>query len=141
MGNLAALATNEVLDKVLGANSEMLDVRVAMDQAHEAAWKATEPRTLELSRLLVALLLHCDAEYVAKLSTAGFGEIGIDETRVYSIEDARTFLAGEGLDVDALAKEVEGTFISGFSLRARTPIYRTTTILSAVSAIRFSTLS
>jgi alkylhydroperoxidase family enzyme len=62
VGNLAALPTNEVLAKVLGANAALLDVRHAMDQAHEAAWKATEPRTLELSRLLVALLLHSDAE-------------------------------------------------------------------------------
>jgi hypothetical protein len=40
--------------------------------------------------------------------------------RVYGIEDARTFLAGEGLDVEALAKEVDGTFISGF-IRASKP--------------------
>ena len=41
-------------------------------------------------------------------------------TRVYSIEDARTFLAGEGLDADALAQEVDGKFISGF-VRATKP--------------------
>jgi arsenite methyltransferase len=61
-----------------------------------------------------------DYEYVAKLATAGFDGIGIEATRVYSINDARTFLAGEGLDADALAKEVEGTFISGF-IRATKP--------------------
>jgi arsenite methyltransferase len=61
-----------------------------------------------------------DCEYVAKLARAGFENIGIEATRVYSIEDARTFLAGEGLDVDTLAKEVEGTFISGF-IRATKP--------------------
>ena len=61
-----------------------------------------------------------DYEYVAKLAKAGFDGIDIEATRVYSIEDARTFLAGEGLDVDALAKEVEGTFISGF-IRATKP--------------------
>jgi ubiquinone/menaquinone biosynthesis C-methylase UbiE len=55
-----------------------------------------------------------DYEYVAKLAKAGFGDIDVETTRVYGLEDARTFLAGEGLDVDALAKEVEGTFISGF---------------------------
>src|SRR6188474_2197556 len=53
-----------------------------------------------------------DYEYVAKLAKAGFDGIDIETTRVYSVEDARTFLAGEGLDVDALAREVEGTFIS-----------------------------
>jgi arsenite methyltransferase len=61
-----------------------------------------------------------DHEYVAKLAKGGFDGISIETTRVYSIEDARTFLAGEGLDVDALAKEVEGTFISGF-IRATKP--------------------
>ena len=61
-----------------------------------------------------------DYEYVAKLARAGFDGIGIEATRVYSIDDARTFLAGEGLDADALAKEVEGTFISAF-VRATKP--------------------
>jgi arsenite methyltransferase len=61
-----------------------------------------------------------DYEYVAKLASAGFDRISIEPTRVYSIEDARTFLAGEGLDFDALAKKVEGTFISGF-IRATKP--------------------
>jgi arsenite methyltransferase len=61
-----------------------------------------------------------DYEYVAKLAKAGFDNIDIEATRVYTIENARTFLAGEGLDVDALAKEVEGTFISGF-IRATKP--------------------
>ncbi|MEO8482733.1 MAG: arsenite methyltransferase, partial [Acidobacteriota bacterium] len=45
-----------------------------------------------------------DDEYVATLAKAGFEDIGIEETRAYNIDDARTFLAGEGLDVDALAK-------------------------------------
>ena len=48
-----------------------------------------------------------DYEYVAKLARAGFEAIGIETTRVYTIEDARTFLAGEGLDADALATQVE----------------------------------
>ncbi|MEP6918558.1 MAG: arsenite S-adenosylmethyltransferase, partial [Acidobacteriota bacterium] len=61
-----------------------------------------------------------DYEYVAKLARAGFEGIAIEATRVYSIADARTFLAGEGLDADALAKDVEGTFISGF-IRAVKP--------------------
>jgi len=61
-----------------------------------------------------------DYEYVAKLAKAGFDDISIEPTRVYSVEDARTFLAGEGLDVDTLAHEVEGRFISGF-VRATKP--------------------
>jgi ubiquinone/menaquinone biosynthesis C-methylase UbiE len=55
-----------------------------------------------------------DYEYVAKLATAGFKNIDIETTRVYSIEDARAILSGQGLDVDALAKEVDGKFISAF---------------------------
>jgi len=61
-----------------------------------------------------------DYEYVAKLAKAGFDDIGIEETRVYSVEDARTFLTAEGLDVDALAPQVEGKFVSAF-IRASKP--------------------
>jgi arsenite methyltransferase len=61
-----------------------------------------------------------DHEYIAKLTQAGFDEIGIEETRAYTIDDARTFLADKGLDADALAKDVDGTFISAF-VRARKP--------------------
>jgi SAM-dependent methyltransferase len=61
-----------------------------------------------------------DTEYVEKLTTAGFGGITLEDTRVYSYEDARTFLAGEGLDADALALEVTGTFVSSF-VRATKP--------------------
>src|SRR4051794_33517745 len=55
-----------------------------------------------------------DDEYADKLASAGFENVEIEPTRVYSVEDARAFLAGQGLDVDALAKEVEGKFISAF---------------------------
>jgi SAM-dependent methyltransferase len=55
-----------------------------------------------------------DYEYVAKLAKAGFENIDIEPTRVYSIEDARAFLSGRGLDADAVAKKVEGKFISAF---------------------------
>jgi arsenite methyltransferase len=61
-----------------------------------------------------------DYNYMAKLAKAGFDNIDIEPTRVYSIEDARTFLTGQGLDVDALAKEVEGRFMSAF-IRANKP--------------------
>jgi SAM-dependent methyltransferase len=61
-----------------------------------------------------------DVEYEAKLAAAGFGGIEIEPTRVYSIEDARAFLSGQGVDVDAIAPEVEGKFISAF-VRARKP--------------------
>src|SRR5439155_7133871 len=49
-----------------------------------------------------------DSEYIAKLATAGFDGIDIEPTRVYSIEDARTFLSGQGIDVEAMPAAVEG---------------------------------
>jgi arsenite methyltransferase len=55
-----------------------------------------------------------ETDYLRKLAAAGFDGIDIEPTRVYSIEDARQFLAGEGLDVDAIAPLVEGKFISAF---------------------------
>jgi arsenite methyltransferase len=61
-----------------------------------------------------------DYEYVAKLAKAGFADIQIEPTRVYSIEDARAFLSGAGFDVDALAGEVEDKFMSAF-VRANKP--------------------
>jgi arsenite methyltransferase len=61
-----------------------------------------------------------DEDYVDKLRTAGFQSITIEPTRVYAIEDAREFLSGKGVDVDALAPQVEGKFMSAF-IRAVKP--------------------
>lgn len=61
-----------------------------------------------------------DTEYEAKLQAAGFESIDLEPTRIYDIEDARAFLSGQGLDVDALAPQVEGKFLSAF-VRARKP--------------------
>jgi SAM-dependent methyltransferase len=61
-----------------------------------------------------------DYDYAAKLAKAGFDGIDIEPTRVYNIEDARTFLSGQGIDVDAIAPRVEGKFMSAF-IRATKP--------------------
>jgi SAM-dependent methyltransferase len=61
-----------------------------------------------------------ESEYSAKLEGAGFREIAIEATRVYNIEDARTFLSGQGIDVDAIAPQVENKFMSAF-IRAVKP--------------------
>ncbi len=61
-----------------------------------------------------------NSEYVDKLKRAGFTGIEIESTRVYSGEDARTFLSGQGLDVDAMIPQIEGKFISAF-IRALKP--------------------
>lgn len=61
-----------------------------------------------------------DSEYTAKLAGAGFEDIELEPTRIYAVEDARQFLAGQGIDVDAIAAQVDGKFISAF-VRARKP--------------------
>jgi ubiquinone/menaquinone biosynthesis C-methylase UbiE len=61
-----------------------------------------------------------DYEYVAKLARSGFDNIDIEPTRIYEIEDARTFLSGQGVDVDAIAPQVQGKFMSAF-IRATKP--------------------
>jgi len=61
-----------------------------------------------------------DYQYVAKLAKAGFDGIDIEPTRVYNVEDARTFLSGQGVDVDAIAPQVDGKFMSAF-IRATKP--------------------
>src|ERR1022692_3704410 len=40
-------------------------------------------------------------EYRSKLASAGFEQVEVEPTRIYRVEDAREFLAREGLDVDA----------------------------------------
>ena len=61
-----------------------------------------------------------DEQYRSKLASAGFTGIDIEPSRVYSIEDARAFLTGQGVDVDAMAAAVEGKFMSAF-IRAAKP--------------------
>jgi arsenite methyltransferase len=61
-----------------------------------------------------------ETDYRNKLAVAGFRQVEIEPTRVYRIEDAREFLSGRGLDVDALALQVDGKFMSAF-IRAVKP--------------------
>ncbi len=62
-----------------------------------------------------------ESEYARKLADAGFGDVDIEPTRVYDINDARAFLSGQGFDVDALAPQVQGKFMSAF-IRAMKPV-------------------
>ncbi len=59
-------------------------------------------------------------EYRTKLVSAGFENIEIEPTRIYRIEDAREFLSGQNIDVDAIAPQVDGKFMSAF-VRATKP--------------------
>jgi hypothetical protein len=61
-----------------------------------------------------------DREYQDKLTAAGFADVSVDPWREYSLDDARTFLSAGGLDVDALATQVEGRIASAF-VRATKP--------------------
>ena len=61
----------------------------------------------------IAGALEEDA-YRSKLASAGFEQITVEPTRVYRIEDAREFLAGQNIDVNAIASQVDGKFMSAF---------------------------
>src|ERR1035441_6340727 len=61
-----------------------------------------------------------DTDYASKLASAGFENIEIEPTRIYDVADARQFLAGQGIDVDAIATQVDGKFMSAF-IRAVKP--------------------
>ena len=76
-------------------------------------------RSLELWVGCVAGALS-EGEFRGMLAGAGFENVEVEPTRVYAVEDARAFLAGAGLDVDAVAAQVEGRVISAF-VRARKP--------------------
>jgi len=53
-------------------------------------------------------------EYRSKLAAAGFEKIEIEPSRIYRVEDAREFLSGQNIDVDAIAPQVDGKFMSAF---------------------------
>jgi arsenite methyltransferase len=61
-----------------------------------------------------------EEEYRTKLAQAGFDDIDVEPTRIYHIEDAREFLSQGGFDVEAIATQVEGKFMSAF-IRACKP--------------------
>jgi arsenite methyltransferase len=62
-----------------------------------------------------------ETEYLSKLQAAGFEGAAIEVTRVYSVEDAKEFLAGESEEAQELAAQVDGKFVSGF-VRATKPV-------------------
>lgn len=55
-----------------------------------------------------------EEEYRTKLAAAGFTDIEVEPTRVYGVEDARAFLSGQGVDVDTIASQADGKFLSAF---------------------------
>jgi arsenite methyltransferase len=55
-----------------------------------------------------------ESEYRGKLAGAGFQQVDLEPTRIYRVEDAREFLAGQGIDIEAIAPQVDGKFMSAF---------------------------
>jgi len=62
-----------------------------------------------------------DRDYVDKLTSSGFTNVTLEDTRVYGLEEARAFLAAQGL-ADRLAQEVNGTFVSAFIRAIKPPV-------------------
>jgi arsenite methyltransferase len=60
-------------------------------------------------------------DYRNKLAAAGFEQIEVEPTRIYRAEDAREFLAGQGIDVDTIAPQVDGKFLSAFIRAVKGP--------------------
>jgi arsenite methyltransferase len=61
-----------------------------------------------------------ESEYRAKLAKAGFEEITVEPTRIYTAESARDILAGAGFGPEAISA-IDGKFVSAF-VRARKPV-------------------
>ena len=61
-----------------------------------------------------------EKSYVQKLTAAGFEDVSIEPTRIYTAENAKEFLMGAGLDLSRVAKDIDDKFISGF-IRAVKP--------------------
>ena len=80
----------------------------------------TRGEMLPAIRQSVLLWVGCVAgaleenEYRSKLASAGFEKIDVEPTRVYRVEDAREFLSGQNIDLDAVAPQVDGKFMSAF---------------------------
>jgi arsenite methyltransferase len=52
--------------------------------------------------------------YRLLLEQAGFQQITIEPTRIYRAQDAKEFLSGSGMDIEQIAREVDGKFMSAF---------------------------
>ncbi|HEX6251191.1 MAG TPA: arsenite methyltransferase [Gemmatimonadaceae bacterium] len=76
-------------------------------------------RSVELWIGCVAGALE-ENEYRTLLTAAGFTDVDVEPTRIYSAEDAGALLSGSGVD-GVLKEDVDGRFMSAF-VRARKPL-------------------
>ena len=63
-----------------------------------------------------------ELDYATKLRNAGFENVDLEPTRVYRVDDAKSFLEQNGLDVEAMRSEVDGRFMSAF-VRGTKPLH------------------
>jgi len=70
-------------------------------------------RSMELWVGCVAGALE-EQEFLRLLAETGFDDASIEPTRVYRVEDARAFLEGAGLDIAALAPQLDGRVMGAF---------------------------
>ena len=76
-------------------------------------------KSMELWVGCVAGALH-ESDYRRFLNDAGFESVDVEPWRVYQLDDAKQFLTDAGLDVAAIAEQVEGKIASAF-IRAVKP--------------------
>jgi arsenite methyltransferase len=76
-------------------------------------------RKVELWASCVAGALK-ESDYRDKLTAAGFDNIDIDATRIYSVAQSKEILAEVGLDSDELVAQIDNKFMSAF-VRAHKP--------------------
>jgi 2-polyprenyl-3-methyl-5-hydroxy-6-metoxy-1,4-benzoquinol methylase len=89
------------------------------DVVVRGAVPAAVRRSMELWVGCVAGALE-EEEFRALLTARGFTGVDIEPTRMYRSEDARAFLAGSGMDVDAHLDDIDGRFMAAF-VRATKP--------------------
>jgi arsenite methyltransferase len=76
-------------------------------------------RSMELWAGCIAGALR-DEDYVSKVKVAGFQAVEIEPSRIYTEADARQAFGGKDIDLDRLAPQVDGKFMSAF-VRATKP--------------------
>ena len=96
-----------------GGRFAVSDVVVRGEVPHEVR------KNMELWIGCVAGALE-EQEFLSLLNDVGFENPSIEPTRVYRREDAAAFLTDAGLEVERLASEIDGKFMSGF-VRATKP--------------------
>jgi ubiquinone/menaquinone biosynthesis C-methylase UbiE len=71
-----------------------------------------------------------EREFEALLREVGFEQPSLEPTRIYGVEDARAYLEEAGLDVAAVAQQVDGRFMAAF-VRATKPAAKRTALPQA----------